>query len=317
MTPKYFDGIYRKTVINIARHWQNSKWRIPVILACVLLSTSIFSTTVLFKGSQSNATTSGTSKFYFHKESAGNFSTTYNSMGPTPPEASVFRAIAGNGSTDKFSDSGLPPCESAGATDPSYNQIPTEMDAIGDYCIVTLFSPKVGQTISVQTSDTNSITATAWGLISGNGVARPQFRIHQYDDSAGTYPVIADISGTTQFGTSSTQSSVTGTPSNNRTLDPDDRFVVVLICNVTTADSTGGQDTCAVQFDHQSAAAALTVSYTIITPSKPDLTGGNDDDFNPGTPDSANCSSSAPSGWTCGTTNGSWNRASDATQLQH
>src|SRR3989338_6077186 len=268
---------------------------------------------------QASAATSGQAVFYFRSENP-DASTTANTLSLTPPADSVNTVLGGaNGYQAGVNyPNGNPGCELGelmiGNTG---NQIAIDSDngtvKLGDTCIASFYSLPVGQAISVETTDSSSIdwsmyfTAEEDGSPAFSGAVLMQ--LYKWDGTAGIsgYTLFASSTGAyvTTAQTNASTSAI-ATPSANVTFAAGDRIVAVVSGRIRAADSSGGNDNYAVLFDQRDSPSHIRIKYTILTPSKPDLTGSRDDDFTTGIAeeDCTNSGLNFLTKWTCATETG-------------
>ena len=265
--------------------------------------------------------TSGTTTFHFKARASDSTSTnadTHNSMILGFPQETV---LTSTGDLDSPNYAGIPPCEAGGtsggaggsAITDAVNQVSIDVDAIGgpttgDKCVATFYSLPVGQTITIESTDTGSLSVAYYFITTvEDGNVNATFRFYQYDDSAASTSIFGTLVDSNLPSGSSGRRTVSGTPSVTRTLDPEDRIIVVWTLNIILLDSSGGQDSVGLRFDDETDGISYAaINYTLIAPYKPDLSGSADDDF-------TNASTTAPctsggvayKNWTCITPNGS------------
>ncbi len=176
-----------------------------------------------FFNEEAQATTGGQTVFYFHREDA-DVNTTYNAMALTPPEVD-----AATGTSDSTTAFGAP-CEAAGVTN-SITEVDVEMDSgattAGEKCVATFISLPVGQAITFNTTDTNSLSATLYAGRTpstgdpNNGAVTPKAYIYRY--SGGVFTILGTLTGT-PLGLGIASQTITGTPSANVSLAATDRI---------------------------------------------------------------------------------------------
>jgi hypothetical protein len=203
-----------------------------------------------------------------------------------------------------------PPCESTGVNRQVFQPAPAVDGITGDICLATFFSQPLGQTNSVTTSQTNSITVQvgAGGLygVGNNAVAAPRVRLYKYDGL--TYTLFATLTGTA-WGIWPSPQSFTGTPSANVSFNPSDRIVALFTANITSPESSGGTDQIVLDIHDPTDPNQNYISLQNIgfsTPNRPDLTGSRDDDFTTYAAETA-CSNAGVTyntKWTCTTPTG-------------
>lgn len=224
----------------------------------------------------------GQTVLYFHTE-ASDFNSASGSAVMGLPEANTTTAITegiGVGFTGY-------PCKAtnvvAGTT-----EVEVDMDGAGgttgEKCVHSFFSSPVGQAMTIEIGDTLIATTSAGTLGNGNTAdVRPIVNFYRYVSSNGTYEQFGRLQGTLiTAATAVTAQTIIGAANNTRTFAAADRIVIVLTVDVTALDTSGASDDrYAMDFDKTSFPGGVTIYHPVIAPSKPDLTGTADDDFNP------------------------------------
>lgn len=276
-----------------------------------------------YPNANAHAATSGQMTLYLHRENSA-ASTTYNALTLSPPSPTTLTTSANV--TALVTPAA--PCESAQTTGNAINSISVDDDSTppgtGDNCLATFFSSPVGQTITVETTDTDALYGEIYGSNTPGDTANTNviMRVYKYDGTTFTQFGAVTLG---DFGTGVTDQRVTAaaTPSSAVTLNAGDRIVVALSLNVIAFDGSGGADVTRVEFGATPAPSFLRLSYTAITPSKPELTGADDDDFTTssgvdGWTDCANAGTTYNTKWTCttpsGTTLGQFNAAATSSE---
>jgi len=289
------DNLTRKTLL----------WLVALFLVVLTMM-------LLIQTERARATTGGTMKLYFHEE-VNETNTTYNAATLTPPEPTALTASAT--STTTFVSA---PCEASTNTAENLNQINLDAGTTGgDRCVATFISQQVGQSLTISTTDTNALSVTWWDAAPGlqNGFTYTgNFRFYRL--SGTTYTLFATLtSASITAAIAAASHTVTGTPTVATTFASTDRIAIVESMNVT-ADGNSGVTLNAI-YDHVTDVSFATLSYTMITPSKPTLAGAADDDFTTtaATTSCTNAGVTYHTIWTCttptGTALGNFNAASE------
>ena len=252
------------------------------------------------------ATTGGQMTLYLQRENSS-ASTTYNTLTLSPPSPTTLTTSA----TVVSKISPVAPCEAANMSGNTINSIEVDDDTSppgnGDNCLATFFSMPVGQTIAVNATDTLALAAEMYGSNTTSDNANTNFilRVYKYDGTA--FIQFGSVTlGDLNAGVTNQKLTASSTPSASIILNPEDKIVVVLSLNIISVDTSGGSDLTRVNFGSTVAPSFLRLSYTALTPSKPDLTGAKDDDFNT-TLNTTNCTNGGTAyntKWTCITPSG-------------
>src|SRR3989344_6966070 len=226
------------------------------------------------------ATTGGQMTLYLQRENSS-ASTTYNTLTLSPPSPTTLTTSA----TVVSKISPVAPCEAANMSGNTINSIEVDDDTSppgnGDNCLATFFSMPVGQTIAVNATDTLALAAEMYGSNTTSDNANTNFilRVYKYDGTA--FIQFGSVTlGDLHAGVTNQKLTASSTPSASIILNPEDKSVLVLSLNIISVDTSGGSDLTRVNFGSTVAPSFLRLSYTALTPSKPDLTGAKDDDFN-------------------------------------
>lgn len=229
---------------------------------------------------EARATTNGQTVYYLHQENSDT-NATYNAAGMGVVEQSGTTANVDTAVTTNAEAAA--PCE-GNAVDNTIEDITINVDndiASGQYlCAATFFSPPVGQTISVQTSDTNSLYANVWMALTGSGnTAKASTTVTWFQYDGTTYSGFATTT-LANTGMNSTKQPYGGssTPAKNITFAAGDRLVLKVLLRLGTRDNSGGADSAVISID-AAAYSYVKWSYTMLSPNRPDLTGSKDEDF--------------------------------------
>ncbi|HEV8601227.1 MAG TPA: fibronectin type III domain-containing protein, partial [Patescibacteria group bacterium] len=179
-----------------------------------------------------------------------------------------------------ISYNGSNPCEGT-SVNSGTTQIQVDMDGvITEACIAAFYTPVLGTTTTLTTSQTNSIStrfSAGRPSASNNGTVIPKVHLFRYDGAS--YVEFAILTGTA-LGTTVASQTVTGTPSINIDIRPTDRIVASYTGNITSGDTSTQTDY--FQFNLNDTANPAYVFFqnlSVTTASRPDLTGSKDDDF--------------------------------------
>ncbi len=285
----------------------------------VLIFTMLFSAIIgqgWYSPKPAEAAMAGQMKLYFHKEPSDR-NETYNSLSFTPPEPAADTTSTLVSTTNVNATPPTAMCESTDSTGETFNRINANSTPTGNRCMGTFISPPVGQAISIATTDTGAIEANIWIVDSVTAIVAP-LNIYLYKWDGATLTRFKTLTSTTDPGTTVTSVAFAAVaPDVTVSFAATDRIVAIVSRNITTA-ATGNLG---ILFDSTARdASSITLKYTAITPSKPTLSGGLDDDFT--ISGSAACSTSGVAyntKWTClqGTTAntaGAFNSASNSSE---
>ncbi len=251
--------------------------------------------------------TGGQMTLYLQRENSDS-NPTYNALTLTQPSPTV-ATVSG---TVNFPVSTYPPpCESVETTGNTFTTIPVDDDegqSLGSYCLATFISLPVGQSISISTADTNSLY---WEIYGSNGTgdnANTSFNFYLYKFDGTSYTLFGKLTvGDLETGAqTNVKLTATVTPYANVTLAAGNRIYAVLYLGLIAGDTSTGNDTTSVLFGTTFSPAFVKLSYTVITPNKPDLAGARDDDFTTALPttDCTNAGITYNTKWTCTTPTG-------------
>ncbi len=256
------------------------------------------------------ATTSGQTTFYLHNEVA-DANTTYNVMTQTLSNIATTSTTA----RSTTNVNATPPtvlCEASTNTGDSFGEIRLRLNTNLDHrCAGSFISPPVGQSITINTTDTSSLAARIFVSVDNTTVSiTPHVYFYRY--SGGTLTLIGTFNGTDPATTSITQQDLTATPSANVTLAAGDRFVAILTM-VINSGASGGRDGF-FYFDETAQESYVRVNYTTITANKPSLAGSNDDDFTTAATCTTNCTYNTKWTYVQSLTGSSLNAHTDSSQ---
>lgn len=260
-----------------------------ILTGFVLLTLIVVNWPISPKIPEAQAATSGTTRLYLH---SSNISEENSSHSPMLPSVFPDADNANGAENNTGGTSVATPCRDANfATTENMASINEETDS-SIYCVATFFTPIIGANVTMDSTDTNSLSFSTWAAEEG-GATTPVFRsqLYEYVEGDSSYVLVdqtddnaaitnTSITNYTWTGTPCNQASECGNTSQN-VVNAGNRLALIIIIVMGTGEDTGGgTDTIDVSFSrHTTAPAYMELSYTLTMEDKPSLAGANDDDF--------------------------------------